>query len=83
MAKIVHCVGCHAELFDDRKNCPHCSAEIVSEESAREKLMAENLRLNMELNAATSDLAKENEALAAKLAALHASKAAPFAESAE
>jgi predicted nucleic acid-binding Zn ribbon protein len=75
MARMVHCLGCHAEISDDRKACPHCSTEVVSEESKRDRLMAENARLSLQLEAATADLEKQNAVLAAKLASVKASKA--------
>jgi hypothetical protein len=77
MSRIIHCTGCHAEISDDRKACPHCSTAVVSEQSRRDALMADNLRLSMELAAAEGDLAKENAALSARLAALKSSKKAP------
>lgn len=27
--RFVSCSGCHAEISDDRKTCPHCGADVV------------------------------------------------------
>jgi len=73
--RFVSCTGCHAEISDDRKTCPHCGAEVVPALTALElaatddtqkgvvKQLVEAERENNRLVGVVNYLKEENQRL--------------------